>query len=83
MATGPRWHHIRVLNISDQCIERPQAKHGDNHLCDEQGVYCPPLLTPPWENGVVAKGDARGKALEVVLPAWWPTWGDPAFVILA
>ena len=31
-------------------------KRGDNHFGGEQGVYCPPLLTPPWETGAVAKG---------------------------
>ena len=31
-------------------------KCGDNHFGGEQGVYCPPLLTPPWETGAEAKG---------------------------
>ena len=65
MVTNPRWDHTRVLNRSDQCIERNQVKRGDNHLHDEWGVLCPTLLTPPWETGTVAKGDAHGKALEV------------------
>ena len=27
-----------LTSRSDQCIERPHVKRGDNHLCDEQGV---------------------------------------------
>ena len=32
-------------------------KRGDNHFGGEQGVYCPPLLTPPWETGAMTKGE--------------------------
>ena len=42
---------------------------GDNHFGGEQGVKCPPLLTPPWETGVAAKGDALGNGDRTALLA--------------
>ena len=49
----------------------------------EQGVYCPPLLTPPGKLGLRLKGDALGNGDRTALLAWWLTWGDPASAILA
>ena len=57
-------------------------KLGDNHFGGEQGVYCPPLLTPPWETGAEAEGGCMREGDRSVLLAWWPVWGDPASAIV-